>query len=108
MTTSSYRIRVITQFAKLATRPEGIVARNFLMERLREFQIVEIDFSGVVMTPSFADEFIGRLAPILGKEEFERRVILSNVPNQLIPLLELVVTRQLGNGHGAPAAKAAG
>jgi hypothetical protein len=95
---TNLKIHVISQFQQLATRPEGIGARNFVLERLQENERIELDFSGAVMTPSFAEEFIGKLASHLGLVEFSRRVTLTNVSEQAASLFQLVITRQTKNG----------
>jgi hypothetical protein len=93
-----FRVRVVDQFPKLATRPEGIGAREWVLQRLQENEHLEIDFSGAVMTPSFAEEFIGKLASRLGEKEFFRRVKLSNTTNKAKSLLEFVIDQQIGKG----------
>ena len=91
-------VRVMERFPRLSTRPEGILARDYVLERLRECDKLEIDFSDVVMTPSFADEFIGKLSTRLGSAEFTRRVRLINTTPRLESLLRFVVAHQTRNG----------
>ena len=91
-------VRVVDEFPRLSTRPEGIVAREFLIERLHDSDEVEVDFLGAVMTPSFAEEFIGKLATRLGHSEFARRVRLINASAQLASLLRFVIAHQKRNG----------
>jgi hypothetical protein len=106
MEMSHLTLRLIEQFQEFATRPEGIRARTILLQRLQEADEIELDFSGVSVTPSFADECVGRLAAQLGKDEFNRRVRFTNVPAEIDSLLKLVIMRQLSSR--TPLAKATG
>ena len=47
---------------------------DFLIPRLNEFEVLEIDLDGVVgYPPSFIDESFGELAKRMGLEEMKRR-----------------------------------
>lgn len=92
------KIVVTHAFPQLATRPEGIHAREYLVQRLVQSEHIELDFTDAVLTPSFADELIGKLVARIGRDEFSRKVTLSNVSSQTNALLEMVITLQLRNG----------
>ncbi|MGY4828207.1 STAS-like domain-containing protein [Sphaerotilaceae bacterium SBD11-9] len=55
--------------------------------------MVEIDFAGVSLTPSFADEFVGGIAASLGSSEFLARIKLSNVSEDSKSLIRYVMAR---------------
>jgi hypothetical protein len=80
-------------FHPLATRENGRKARARILEKLGQADVVELDFSGEVITPSFADECLGVVVISLGADQFEQRVHLKNLRNQDRVLLEHVVAR---------------
>jgi hypothetical protein len=78
----------------MATRPHGIVARQFILDALLANDGVELDFENSSPTPSFADECIGVLASTLGLGTFKSRVRLANVPEPSKILIKHVVLRR--------------
>lgn len=93
MTSSSFRVAIPEQF-KLATRPNGVEARTYVLSVLHSHASVELDFLGVTPTPSFADECIGILCRTLGWDEFKKRIRLSNVPEESKSLIKHVVHKR--------------
>ncbi len=95
MTTSTgiFRIRMRSRFP-MATRLNGMEAREYLLAMLREHDVVVLDFENSAPTPSFADECVGRLAQTLGFGSFKSRIRMANVPNPAKPLIKHVVMRR--------------
>lgn len=78
MMTSS-RFVVCQEADKLATRSAGRELCAQLISRLQDSLHVTLDFQGVSLTPSFADEFLGMTIQRLGRDQFKRRVTMVNV-----------------------------
>jgi len=93
MTTSILTLKMpVTDIApELTTRPIGIQARERLIQVLEDYDMIEVDFLNRSLTPSFADECIGRLAAIIGLSEFKKRVKLINVSESTRPLVKHVI-----------------
>jgi len=87
-----FRVREVTP--STATRPNGLVARRLLVERLQREPTVTVDMSNVVLTPSFADEFLGVLLVEIGEARFRSSVRIVNVPDAARPLLRQVLARR--------------
>lgn len=99
MTISTFKICISQQF-KLATRPNGVEARTVLSGLLQTHDVLELDFRDASPTPSFADECLGGLCRILGLPAFKQRVRLTNVPEEIKPLIRRVVlTRSAESVH---------
>lgn len=99
MMTSTFSVGIASSF-QLATRPNGVQAREFILNLLTEHELVELDFKGAHPTPSFADECLGILCQSLGLKEFKSRVKLTNVPDDVKPLLRHVVLQRNAAAHG--------
>jgi hypothetical protein len=99
MTTSIFKIKVTDIASELSTRPVGVEARKKLIQALEEFESIDIDFMNRSLTPSFADECIGRLAAILGLNEFKSRVKLSNLTESTKPLVKHVILTRCSNAR---------
>jgi len=91
MTTSTFKVPVTSIASEFSTRPVGAQARSQLLHLLAQFGCVEVDLENRSLTPSFADECIGRLAGEIGLEEFKRRVKLVNVNESSRPLVKHVI-----------------
>ena len=93
MMTSTFNFKVpVTDIApELTTRPIGAQARERLIQALEDYDTVEVDFLNKSLTPSFADECIGRLAAAIGLDEFKRRVKLTNINDTTRPLVKHVI-----------------
>ena len=87
-------VEAVQEFGKLATREAGKRARQFILEALQTCDSVEIDMTGMNVSPSFADEFFGMLAGELGVGAFERRVQLTNLSESAQALIAHVVYRR--------------
>ena len=90
-TSTLIKVPVTDIAPNLTTRPVGIQARERLIQALTDYDTVEIDFLGKSLTPSFADECIGRLAATLGIKEFQKRVKMTNVNESTRPLIKHVI-----------------
>ena len=81
------------------TRAQGEKLRKELEDLLGKFATgdrLEIDFSGVqVMTPSFADECIGKLAAQLGPAKFRESVSLKGADETVRTLVNAVLAERL-------------
>ncbi|CAJ0738604.1 STAS-like domain-containing protein [Ralstonia mannitolilytica] len=93
MMTSTFKVVIPSHF-KLATRPNGVEARTYVLTVLQDHAAVELDFQGATPTPSFADECIGVLCRTMGWDEFKKRVRLTNVPEGSRPLIKHVVHKR--------------
>lgn len=91
--TSTFRINVPDRF-KLATRPNGIVAREAVLQALEQYDLVELDFAGADPTPSFADECLGVLCKTMGWQSFRQRVKVRNLTESSRSLFKLVISRR--------------
>jgi len=99
MTTSTFKICISKQF-KLATRPNGVEARTVLSGLLQKHDVLELDFQDASPTPSFADECLGGLCRQLGLSAFKERVRLTNVSDEIKPLIRhVVLTRSSESIH---------
>lgn len=98
---NSSRFEVRAQAPHTATRPNGICARAKLLDALRASDTVIVDMEGVVLTPSFADEFLGALLVEVGEEAFRRSVRIVNVPESARPLLSAVLRRRASTSSNA-------
>lgn len=100
MMTSTFKVVIPDRF-KLATRPNGVEARTYVLAILDAHTTVELDFKGATPTPSFADECIGVLCRTMGWDEFKKRVRLTNVPDSSRPLIKHVVHRRRAEATAA-------
>lgn len=92
-TTSIFRITIPTEF-KLATRPQGVVARTALLEALEKHGEIELDFDGVEPSPSFADECVGVLCRTIGWDNFRNHVHFANLTEASKSLLKIVINKR--------------
>src|SRR3546814_5308638 len=88
MTTSDRKFNVRENSTSTATRPNGLAARQKLKALLGQSGPVIVDMGGVVLTPSFADEFLGVLLVELGDASFRRSIQIVNVPQGSRALLK--------------------
>ncbi|MBV2180920.1 MAG: STAS-like domain-containing protein [Castellaniella sp.] len=95
--TSTFKITVPERF-KLATRPNGIVAREEVLRVLEKYDLVELDFAGADPTPSFVDECLGILCKTIGLKAFRDRVKISNLTDSSRSLFKVVISRRLAEG----------
>jgi hypothetical protein len=91
MMISTCSIDILDLASELTTRPVGAKARDRLVSLLAEHETIEIDFHNKTLTPSFADECIGRLAARLGLSDFRERVKLVNLSSSSRPLVRHVI-----------------
>jgi len=96
---TSSRFVVLQESPNTATRPNGANARAKLSKLLGEFDQVTVDMSGFVLTPSFADEFLGVLLAELGEARFRQKVRIENVSDSARPLLQTVLQRRAAPEH---------
>lgn len=95
MTSSNFEVR--TQVPNTTTRPNGVAAREKLRAALTEADNVVVDMTDIVLTPSFADEFLGVLLVELGEDNFRRAVKIVNVSETSRPLLRTILHRRASN-----------
>jgi hypothetical protein len=96
----------VRDFRSLATRESGAMARELVLERLRDSTSVVIDFTDAHPTPSFADEFLGRLVESLGEVGFRASIKVQGADAETRPLLQQVITRRLHRPARGPATSA--
>jgi hypothetical protein len=100
---------VITEIAivrygdELLTREMGISVRADIATALARGDVVKVVLDGVIdMTPSVADECFGKLAESLGREAFDKRIILAGGAPLMSRLIELVVNNRIQSGQDMP------
>ena len=94
MKTSTYNVEIHDLARELSTRPAGASARDKILSLLEDSENVEIDLGFSTLTPSFADECIGRLAAEIGLNEFKKRIRLLRIDESDRPLIRHVVLRR--------------
>jgi hypothetical protein len=91
-------INVSSISRKFSTRQSGAAARLSVLHKLSSARgPVTLDFGRNELTPSFADEFVGRLAEALGEAAFRDRVRFVNLSESAKLLLRTVTTKRLRN-----------
>ncbi|MGF6903921.1 STAS-like domain-containing protein [Paraburkholderia sp. GAS348] len=98
MTTSTFKICVHEHF-RVSTRPNGVDARTYVLNALKDHDIVELDFQDAHPTPSFADECVGVLCATIGWEAFRQRVKLTNVSDDSRGLIKHVIVKRRTEHH---------
>lgn len=78
-----------------ATREAGRVARRKAQEWLNHEEALVLDFRDFKITPSFADEFAGKLAGELGGRRFRQVITAENLTPATRSLLNHAVRRRL-------------
>lgn len=96
---SSSRFEVRVEVPSTTTRPNGAFARDKLKSLLVCNHSVIVDMKGVVLTPSFADEFLGVLLVEMGEVKFRSSVKIVNVSDRSRPLLQTVLHRRAAKPH---------
>jgi len=91
---TSFNFEVRTRVPDTTTRPNGESARKKLSAELTKVDRVVVDMTDIVLTPSFADEFLGVLLVELGEETFRQRVDIVNLSNTARLLLRTVLGRR--------------
>jgi hypothetical protein len=76
-----------------ASRDSGATLRKTILEHLKNGQSLEIDFTGVNLTPSFADEAFGLLCHELTQQEIHEKIKFLNLTSTHKALL----IRVMGN-----------
>ena len=77
------------------TREMAERLRSEIMGILEKAEIVQIDFANSTrITPSFADELVGKLVAEIGLEQFQLRVRLLNVAPATAPLLAAAIAHR--------------
>ena len=68
-----------TMLQDTASRDSGAFLRKTILEHLQNNQTLEIDFTGVNLTPSFADEAFGLLCHELTQQEIHEKIKFLNL-----------------------------
>jgi len=90
-----FKIIVPQEFNTLATRVQGVVARNKIKQLIQEHGMIELDFEDANLSPSFADEAIGILVQDIGIKCFKETVKLSNASKTSQSLIKHVISQRL-------------
>ncbi len=77
-----------------ASRENGAILRTNIIEKLQNNTLIEIDFSGAVLTPSFADEAFGKLNLHLTASQFNERIKFQNLSISQKALLSRVIANR--------------
>lgn len=94
-----YRVFVSELEESLGSRKHGTEIRTRLENYLKAAgaQVIVLDFKGVgVVSSSFADEVLGKLAEGMGELEYRRRVFVDNASNTNRRLIERAISLRLG------------
>ncbi|MBN7443413.1 DUF4325 domain-containing protein [Mycobacteroides abscessus subsp. abscessus] len=97
-----YRVFVSELEESLGSRKHGTEIRTRLENYLKAAggQVVVLDFKGVgVISSSFADEVLGKLARGMGELEYRRRVFVDNASNTNRRLIERAISLRLGESE---------
>ncbi len=92
--TTLCEVGAVREFGRLATRPAGERARQFIAEILTRCEVLQIDMAGMNVSPSFADECFGLLAEELGISEFRKRIRFVNIQEAAQHLILHVIYRR--------------
>jgi hypothetical protein len=85
---------------RLAERGEFLGSRKLGGEIRHELEVALDQGKNVVVSHSFADELIGKLAAVLGIEAFRLRMRLVKVVPEIAPILRYVISNRLAEqGH---------
>jgi STAS-like domain of unknown function (DUF4325) len=102
-----YRVSVREIEESLGSRKVGAEIRTRLERYLNaaaRVQFVLLDFKGVgVVSSSFADEVLGKLATSMGELEFRRRVSVDNTSVTNRTLIERAISLRLNDPDIGPA-----
>lgn len=99
-----YRVSVSEIEESLGSRKLGSEIRTRLENYLSAgAQYVTLDFKGVgVVSSSFADEVLAKLASVMGELEFRRRVFVDNASPTNRGLIERAISLRLGAPESRP------
>jgi hypothetical protein len=95
---TSIKLILATILQDTASRDSGAILRKTVLEHLKNGNHLEIDFTGVNLTPSFADEAFGLLCHHLSHKEFSEKIKFINLSISHKALLSRVV----GNRFNSP------
>lgn len=91
---SIFKIKVNEQF-ETSTRPNGVFARRYILEKINNYEKINLDFSDETPTPSFVDECIGQLITDMGWDSFKRHIQISNPNESTGTLIKHIMSRRL-------------
>jgi hypothetical protein len=92
---SCFKVQVNKFTNQGSTREAGVKLRDFLIEQLSLYASLELDLSEVLLTPSVADEAIGILAKMLGKDQFLEKIKFVNITEEQKSIIIHVISRRL-------------
>ncbi len=76
----------------IGTREDGRKFRAQIIDGVKEYELVELDFGGVDMiSNSFADECIGKLVEDLGLENLKRLTTFKNTSKTVAMILQKAI-----------------
>ncbi|CAD6008574.1 STAS-like domain-containing protein [Agreia sp. COWG] len=95
-----HRIAVLELEEALGSRSKGTEVRNRLFNYINAgAEFVVLDFAGVgVISSSFADEVMGKLAVEMGELEFRRRIFVESASPTNRSLIERAISLRLLSG----------
>ena len=86
----------------LITRQDAKQYRNRLINLLEEHEQVVINLSALeLLTPSFADEWLGVLSQRYGKDLFRQRIRFVGASEELKHLISVVLANRLKDNPGS-------
>jgi hypothetical protein len=102
---NSFEFKVASDFRLGSTRENGRKARTSVLGALERSASVTLDFTGAVLSPSFADELVGGLILRLGKDEFRRRLQIVGLDESARALLNHIAATRLKQSGGTAKSK---
>jgi hypothetical protein len=76
---TSIKLVLKEQLSNTASRDSGAILRTLILEHLKNHSPLEIDFTDVTLTPSFADEAFGLLCHEITPQALFEQVKFSNL-----------------------------
>jgi len=88
---TSTKLVLCTLLKDTGSRESGEQLRHLILENLNQFPCVELDFSQVTLTPSFADEAFGLLCTHLSKQDLNQKIKFQHLSATHKALLARVI-----------------
>ena len=92
---TSIKIHLKTFLEGVVSRETGAILRNQIIDYLRQYDSIDIDFKELTLTPSFADEAFGLLCHHLTRQDFNERVKIHHLTEPQ----KVLLTHVIGNRY---------
>lgn len=91
---TSINLKLNTLLPNTASRETGTKLRSMLIDHLQHYNHIEIDFSDVTLTPSFADEAFGLLCHHISFHDLMQRIKFLHLSDTHKVLLKRVISNR--------------